>query len=265
MQYTIIDAHAHIFPDKIAAKATENIGRFYDLAMSYSSGSSERLLASGEKIGVSCYLVCSTATRAEQVAAINDFVAGEVKKHSEFIGLGTLHPDTKNYEEEVERVISLGLKGIKLHPDFQKFQIDDEKMLPVYRYLAGKLPILFHTGDKRYDYSSPKRLRRVLDKVPELVAIAAHFGGYTEWDDAYEYLKCENVYFDTSSSLFALSKEQAVKMIEHLGEDRFMFGTDFPMWDHETEYRRFLNLDLPAEVNRKILCENFNRLFKISK
>ena len=122
----IIDFHAHIYPEKIATKATQAIGDFYNTSMTY-NGSIIELLNSGKKIGVEKYIVHSTATKAEQVESINNFIIGEVQAHPEFIGFGTIHPDYKNFENELDRIYKANLKGIKIHPDFQKFLIDDEK------------------------------------------------------------------------------------------------------------------------------------------
>ncbi|WP_066453203.1 amidohydrolase family protein [Anaerotruncus rubiinfantis] len=260
----IIDAHAHIFPQKIAEKATKNIGNFYGISMKH-TGLSHLLIESGEKIGVSRYLVCSTATKPEQVEMINNFVAEKCRVHPEFFGFGTMHPGYGNMETEIERVKELGLHGIKLHPDFQEFNIDDPAALPMYEAIAASgLPILFHTGDKFRPYSAPHRLAAIARQFPKLTCIAAHFGGYNNWNEAAGCLyDCPNVYFDTSSTLFALDPARAVGMIDHFGDDRFLFGTDFPMWDHVQELERFLNLNLSDERSDKILYQNFEKLFKI--
>ena len=260
-KWMIVDAHAHIFPKKIAEKATKSIGSFYDAKMLH-TGTPNLLLESGAKIGTAKYLVSSTATKPEQVEAINTFIAEECGKHPEFFGFGTMHPGYENIEAEVDRILALGLHGVKLHPDFQQFYIDDPDVMPMYRIIeqAG-LPILFHTGDKRMDYSAPKRLHDVAVKLPGLTCIAAHFGGYNNWSEGAMHLLLPNVYFDTSSSLFALTRDQALGLLEHFGIDRFMFGTDFPMWDHQQELNRFLALGLSDEENEKIFSQNFQRIF----
>lgn len=257
MHYDIIDAHAHIFPPKIAERAVESISGFYDIPMCH-EGTSEKLIQSGQKIGVSKYLVCSTATRPDQVKAINDFIYAECNAHTEFIGFATLHPDQTDLEETVEQILKRGYYGIKLHPDFQEFEIDSQKAQEIYRLAEGKLPILFHTGDDRYDYSGPRRLARVAEKFPKLRCIAAHFGGYREWDEAFDvYGNCPEIYMDTSSSLFSMPKEQALSFIEKFGEKRFFFGSDFPMWDHKEELDRVMSLGLDDKTLKTILSVSF--------
>lgn len=261
----IINAHAHIYPDKIAAKATETIGVFYDIKMHMPAGTPERLLQDGAEIGTSRYVVHSVATTAHQVRSINEFILREVKEHPEFIGFITLHQDLSEEEvlSEVEWAIANGLCGIKLHPDFQKFNIDDECAEKFYRAASGKLPILFHVGDDRYDFSSPERLVRMAKKYPELNFIAAHFGGYRCWESASLYKGLPNVYFDTCSSLPFISAERAREIIDMLGADKFFFATDFPMWDSKSELERFNKIPLTEEEREMIFAGNIKRLLGV--
>lgn len=260
--YTIIDAHAHIFPGKIAEKATVNIGHFYDIPMCH-VGSAEVLLEKGATIGVKRYLVCSTATRPDQVEHINSFIHDQCQLHPEFFGFATMHPDYPHIEQELDRALSLGLHGIKLHPDFQTFDIDAPEAMPLYRAASDRhMPILFHTGDNRYTYSAPHRLRRVADAFPDLVCIGAHFGGYRAWAEAEAYLKpCKNVYFDTSSSLPFIPVEEALAMLRGFGVERFMWGSDFPMWDHAEEFARFMAIPLTEDERQRIFHGTFESLF----
>jgi len=258
----IIDAHAHIYPQKIAQKATETIGVFYDIKMEMPAGTPERLLEEGGRAGVSRYVVHSVATTAHQVRSINEFILHEVLAHPEFIGFITLHQDLSEaeVEAEVEWALENGLKGIKLHPDFQKFNIDDENAEKFYRAAAGKLPILIHMGDDRYEYSKPARLVRMAKKYADTTFIAAHFGGYRCWDDSALYRGLENVYFDTCSSLAFISAEKAKEIIDMLGAEKFFFATDFPMWDATKELERFNKIALADREREMILSGNIKRL-----
>jgi len=260
----IIDFHAHIFPAKIADKASKSIGDFYTSPMEY-NGSVEKLLESGSKIGVSKYIVHSTATKAPQVEAINNFIIEEAALHKEFIGFGSIHPDYENFEEELKRIKAAGLKGIKLHADFQKFQMDDSKMDPIYEVLTSlNMPVLAHAGDYRYDFSGPKRILNVINKHPKLQMIAAHFGGYTEWENSVKYLVGKKVFFDTSSTLWKLPVETAMEMIRNHGVENFFFGSDYPMWDHEGEMERFNKLSLNSNDKDAILYKNACNLLNLS-
>lgn len=262
----IFDAHCHIFPQKIAEKASVNIGKFYGLKMNF-DGSVDTLMKLYKKAGVNGCLVQSVATVPAQVEHINDFIAQSVRENPNmFVGFCSLHPqmEKKAIEAEIDRAIGLGLKGIKLHPDFQEFRIDDRKAYDIYEAAEGRLPILFHTGDTRFDYSSPRRLANALKDFPRLIAIGAHFGGWSEWSDGEKYLADNpNVYVDTSSSLYALSPAQAKEYINAFTPDRVMFGTDYPMWSVEDELKNMEKLDLSDEDREKIMYKTAYNLLNI--
>lgn len=261
----IIDAHAHIYPQKIAEKATKAIGDFYDITMDMPAGTSERLIEEGNKIGVTKYVVHSVATTAHQVRSINEFIKREMDAHSQFIGFMTLHQDLseKDMEAEVEWCVNNGFKGVKLHPDFQKFDVDGSDAEKFYRAVGDKLPILFHIGDDRFEYSKPEKLVKMAKKYPEVKFIAAHFGGYRCWDDAQLYRGLNNVYFDTCSSLPFISVEKAKQIIDMLGADKFFFATDFPMWSAASEFERFNKIPLGKSDREKILSGNIKKLLNI--
>ncbi len=262
----IIDAHAHIYPEKIAEKATVTIGEFYDIKMQMPAGTSDRLIEDGKRAGVTKYIVHSVATTAHQVRSINTFLKSEIDAHPEFIGFITLHQDlsTAEIESEIEWALTNGFHGIKLHPDFQRFNIDDENAERFYRCAEGKLPILLHIGDDRYEYSKPCRLVKMARKYPKTIFIAAHFGGYRCWDDANLYKGLSNVYFDTCSSLPFISTERAKEIIKMLGVEKFFFGTDFPMWDASEELERFMRIPLSDKERELILSGNVKRLLNLN-
>lgn len=258
----IIDAHAHIFPEKIADRAVASIGSFYEMEGMSHGGTTRDLMKSGEKINVEKYLVFSTATTAAQVESINRFINSECEKHSELIGLGTMHPDYNNFENEIDFLKTCGIKGIKLHPDFQKFAVDDEKLWDLYACLSeNNMFVLTHSGDSRYNFSNPYRVARMAKMFPDLIFVAAHFGGWSEWEEAREELNLPNVYFDTSSTLGFGAEKAALKTLDKFDTTHFFFGTDFPMWDHEKELERFLNLGLKDSITENILYNNFKNFY----
>ncbi len=259
----IIDFHTHIYPDKIAEKATQAIGKFYDIEMDR-TGSLDALLKYSSRAGIDRCVVHSVATSPQQVQRINDFICESVNAHPDRLsGFGTMHQDYENKLEEVERCLSMGLKGIKLHPDTQMFNADDERMLEVYDYLQGKAPVLFHCGDYRYDYSHPRRIANICRMFPKLTVIGAHFGGYSVWEEAFEYLKDLDCMLDTSSSSALMEEGMFARMINAYGADRLLFGTDFPMWDSTEELKRFMSVPLTEEEREKILYKNAERLLNL--
>lgn len=260
MQYTIIDSHTHVYPDKIARKAARSIGEFYGIEMGL-DGSVSTLLQVMDEAGVSKSLICSAALTADRVPAINHFIAETVKAHPDrLMGLMTLHPDMQNPEAEVEQAMKMGLKGVKLHPDMQKFALDDPLCDRMYAACQGVCPMLLHTGDKRFRYSNPDMVPRILKKFPNLTLICAHMGGYSEWEDAARCLADTNVYVDCSSTFFAMGKERVLQLFRLFGEDRILFGSDYPMWHVKNEIDYVLSLGLSDTALHKIFNENILKI-----
>ena len=187
------------------------------------------------------------------------FIAENVK------GFMTLHKylTEEEIKNEVDWCIKNGFKGVKLHPDFQKFYIDGEEAEKFYRVIGGKLPILLHMGDNRFEYSKPYRLARMAKKYKEVKFIAAHFGGYRCWDEVDVYVGLDNVYFDTCSSLAFISAEKARKLIDKFGAEKFFFATDFPMWSADSELERFNKIKLTDKEREMIFSLNLKKLLKI--
>lgn len=254
----IIDMHAHIYPQKIADKAVHSIENFYDI-YAEGNGTPAMLVENGSRFNVKTFLVHSTATKVEQVTHINDFILAQLRIYPCFVGFGTLHYGMSGEEilKETERIASSGISGVKLHPDCQHFIIDDPIMDNIYSACRDHgLPILIHTGDRRYTNSRPERLAATARRFPNLKFIAAHFGGYSCWDSVKCYEGCDNVWFDTSSSLFKLPAEQAMELIEFFGPERYFFGTDYPLFGYEKEIARFFALPLDDEKQKSILHDN---------
>lgn len=247
-----IDFHTHVYPDAIAPKAADSIRRFYHLGDDYMDGRVETLLKYGTDAGVEKYVLLPVSLRPTNTRHINDFIIGEVAKQPRFFGYGTIHAGMQNLCEEVEYIMDHGLLGIKMHTDCQVFPIDDPRLFPVYDMAQDKLPILFHMGDHRYDYSHPARLRKVLDLFPKLRVIAAHFGGYTMYDVAAEELKGKDCFFDVSSSLMFMEEGVAERYINRHGAERFVYGSDYPMWNPVVEMERFQRLKLTDAQKEQI-------------
>ena len=262
--YHIIDAHCHVYPDRIARKASDSTSEFYHMPSLY-DGKISTLLTEGTRAGIGHFVIQSVATTPHQVSGINRFIAATVAADpTHFTGLGTLHPDSESLEAECNEIIELGLRGVKLHPDIQRFGIDEGRAQRIYELCEGRLPILMHTGDHRFDFSNPNRMKPILDRSKNLTVIGAHFGGWSVWEDAEAMLAgYENFYVDCSSSLYAMSSERARELITAYGTDRVLFGTDYPMWDIEADLARFMRIDLTDTARRAILSENAKRLFGI--
>lgn len=267
----IFDIHTHTYPETIAEKAVTNLGKFYDFVPE-GLGTYADLSAKAPAGNVKGFLLFSVATNAHQVQKVNDGIASLVKKSRDegFLtaGFAGIHQDFPDFAGEINRIESLGLCGVKIHPDIQEIDIDDPKLLPLYEILEGRMPVYFHIGDDRpqYRFSEAKKLRRILDRFPRLQVVAAHLGGYRAAAEAIEYLSGDpNVWYDTSSALWYLSPEEATHIIEALGHDRVMFGTDYPVKNIDTELSYFSRLSLTESQREDILWNNAMRFLQLQE
>lgn len=259
----IIDIHTHIYPDDIAQKATDSVRDFYQIGGAGMSGTAGMLLERGKTAGISQFVILPVAIRPDRVQGINDFIVHQLPQHPEFIGFGTVHAKMDGLTDEVARIMALGLKGIKMHPDSQRFHIDDTRLYPMYEMIQGKLPIMLHMGDHRYDYSHPVKLRKILDQFPRLQAVAAHFGGYSMYREACDLLKDTDCILDVSSSMMFMPDGEAEKYIGIYGAERMAYGTDYPLWDPVTEVNRFLQLKLPPDQLEQIAWKTAHRFLNL--
>ena len=265
--YKVIDAHTHIFPDKIADKAKITVGEFYNLPM-YTKGTYDELKKVSGTDDTGRYeivkqLVCSPAAVPSQTKSINTFIASICDKDNSLIGLGTLHRDNEDYIAELDRIEELGLKGVKFHFDFQQFNIDDEKMFDIYEEIARRnMFVLFHMGDQNVDYSNPLRLRKVIERVSNLKIIAAHLGGYRHFEEAYTLPYSKNVYFDVSSVISFMTDEELRAVINKYGINHILFGSDFPMWNPFEELYKLEKFNLTQEELRAIEYDNFAKFIE---
>ena len=260
MAQKIVDFHAHAFDEKIAVKATENLHKYYGIKPA-ADGRYENLLKSAEKSGVEKLVVCATATKPGQVQMINTYVSG--LQNENIIGFGTLHPEFDEIDSELNRMETLGLHGIKFHPIFQKFKIDDEIAMRMFEKIGNRFPILIHMGDKNSDGTTPERLWNVMKEIPEITFIAAHLGGYGEWDAVKKFLIGKNLYFDTSSSVRFMKPQMAKELILAHGTDKILFGTDYPLSDHAYEMKVLKKLKLNEEDYEKIYWQNAYKLLNL--
>ncbi len=265
--YEIWDAHCHIYPEKIVDRAVAGTDAFYGTTAAC-RGTVRDLTEVGNAVGVDRFVVQSVATAPKQVRSINEFIAAAVAEGGgRLIGLGTIHPASEDMAGDIAHLADLGLHGIKIHPDIQKYRIDDPLFLPAYAICEERdLPILMHTGDYRYDFSNPNRLLPILRQFPKLRIIGAHFGGWSIWEEAAKQLAgVPNLWVDCSSTVPFMTggnpHERVEKLIRRYGVDRVLFGTDYPMWSPAKELEFFFELPLTDSERRAILSENAKRVY----
>jgi len=268
--YKIIDTHTHTYPPAISEKACKNLAAFYDFIV-HSAGTYDDLEAQAKDVGVCGFLLFSVCTNAHQVQKVNTSIA-ELARHSvengfETVGFAGMHQDYEDFEGELDRCIGMGLRGVKIHPDIQEVDVDDKRMLKLYEIMVDRgLPLFLHIGDDRpqYRFSEPKKLARVLDMFPTLEVVAAHLGGYKAWQEGEQYLWGRpNVWYDCSSALWAMSPEEAERIIRGCGTDRVMYGTDYPVYTLRDYLDLFMKINLTEAEREDIFYNNAKRFLEI--
>lgn len=251
-----IDTHSHIYPDAISQKATRSTCRFYNVTTDH-SGTASELLRLDKEVGIVRSVLLPVSVNPVHTESINNFTLRECEEHPELVPFATMHAANEDMEEQAEKFVERGFKGVKIHPDMQQFNIDDERMFPLYDIIAGKIPLTVHSGDPRYTYSHPERIRRILHEFPRLTVIAAHMGAWSMQKEALPLLKNEERCFtDTSSALSDMTADAAMMYINAYGVERVMYGSDYPIED--PAYNAFLVERLPISDGDKEKIAHLN-------
>lgn len=261
----IIDFHTHCFPDKIAQRAVESLGKAAALVPN-GNGTLTNLLENMKTDKVDMSVVLNIATNPHQQTSVNNF-ANELNKHSRIIAFGSVHPDADNALEELERIAGMGIKGVKFHPDYQGFFVDDVKMRPIYKKISQLgLITVFHAGaDYGFEapyHCMPDALERAL-KWFDSPVVAAHWGGLMCHQEVIEHLCGLPVYFDVSFGYGTVALPMIKKIVEKHGCDKLLFGSDSPWHMPSQDMHVIKALELGTDGTEKILYKNAVHLLKI--
>ena len=264
----VIDFHTHIFPDEIAAKTIARLETVGGITAS-TDGTLNGLLASMERCGVDLSVILPVATKPSQFESIQSFAQSINEQYAgKLISFGGIHPDCEDYKKELDTIKELGFKGIKLHPDYQGVMIDDLRFMRIVEYASELgLIILTHAGIDiglpEPVHCPPKKMRKVLDEIKPEKMVLAHLGGWSMWDEVYEYLAGENIWMDTAFIYDYIKEEQFFKILEKHGSDKILFATDSPWSDMAKGIQWIQRLSLPRNVEENILSGNAKRLLGI--
>lgn len=265
----IIDFHTHIFPDRIAARTIAMLEQKSGIDAA-TDGSPGGLLQSMGEAGIDLSVVLPVATKPSQFESIRMY-AGSVNAQypGKLLSFGGIHPDCADYKKEIDIICEMGLPGIKLHPDYQRTMIDDERYLDIIRYAdAQGLVILTHAGIDigmpEPVHCPPEKMRKVLDEIKPKKMVLAHFGGWGQWDEVYECLAGQDVWLDTAFVYGQISPEQFLKIYGKHDKSKILFATDSPWSDAKKAVAWIKNLGLPQEETEAILAGNAKRLLGIS-
>lgn len=240
-----IDIHTHAFHPKIAQKAVAHLNSAYDLQCT-GDGTIDHLLERSRAASIDKCVVLCAATAPAQVIPADNYAIGLQQAHAEVIAFGTVHPGFDDWQKELGRLKAAGIRGIKLHPDFQDFWLDDPRLFPIFEEAQKDFIFEIHVGDNtrpENNPSCPYKLATVLDAFPDLTVIGAHFGGYRMWEHALSVLTEKsraNLWLDTSSTTPFASPELIRRLLNTFPQERLLFGTDWPLYDPQDEMERLM-------------------------
>ena len=261
----LIDFHTHCFPDKLASRAIEKLSFVSGGIEPNTDGTVSGLRDSMKNGGVNKSVVLNIATNARQQKNVNDFAASI--NSDDLIAFGSVHFESPDALEELERIKSMGLKGVKLHPDYQGFEVDDPKMKLIYKKISQLgLITVFHAG-KDYGYAppygnTPEKLLKALSWFSAPV-VAAHWGGGDLYEDVIKLLCGTDIYIDTSLGYSRMPKYFAQKIYEKHGADKMLFGTDSPWHTPQMELRLINSLEISDGDKEKIFHKNAEKLLNL--
>jgi len=235
-----LDIHTHAFHPKIASKVLGQLEAHYGIAP-VGTGLADDLLKRLDAAGIGRAAVLVAATSPAQVIPANNWALELAAAEPRIIPFGTIHPGFADFEAELARLHRAGVKGLKLHADFQGFRLDDPALFPILESAAGRFAVLFHVGDRLppgLNPSCPATLAALKRAFPKLTVIAAHLGGYLHWAQALLHLAGTDVYLDTSSSLPFIDDRLLTAILDRHPPERVLFGSDYPLFDPGEELQR---------------------------
>ena len=285
MKPLIIDFHTHVFPPKIAAHALATL-EDKAVTVSFTDGTAAALRESMKEAGVDKSVLLSIATNPLKVSHMNDLqIAASRQGEKDFIYFGCIHPHCPTWQEELQKVADAGLKGVKIHPQYQGVPIDDPRFVRILSK-CGELGLIVvnHSGkEPAYPglfYSNPQTIRKVLLDVGPVTFVGAHMGGMQCWEEVADtYGDLKHVYLDTSFSLRHLKPseqgyytqeimapmqpEDFAAVVRAIGADRVLFGTDSPWRSQKASIGGIQELPLTEEEKELIFHKNAEKLLNV--
>lgn len=261
----IIDFHTHMFPYKIARGTIEFLSSVCH-TKPFTDGTYEGLKASGAEALIDISVVLPIVTNLSQFDSINRFAA--LHQEEGILSFGGIHPDSSNYKEELRLIRDMGLKGIKLHPDYQEVYFNDIRCKRVVDFASELgLVVSVHAGaDPKCPediHCTPSMAAELIDEVRPEKLVLAHMGGNNQWDEVEKLLVGKHVYFDTGVVLGRIPDDQFIRIVGAHGADKILFATDSP-WAGQKEFiKYFSGMALAENEKRQILGENACRLLGI--
>ncbi|MDX9714985.1 MAG: TatD family hydrolase [Dissulfurispiraceae bacterium] len=258
----IIDFHTHAFPDALAERAMKSLCESADMTTKL-NGTLADLLRSMDANEIEKSVLCSIATKPSQFDPI---IKWSVEIASDrIIPLPSVHPADADFDEHLRIIKAEGFKGIKMHPYYQEFAADEERMFRFYESLCREeLILVMHTGYDisfpRIDLAGPVQIINAMTRFPEMKFVTTHFGSWQQWEDVREHLIGKPIYMELSFALEFIEKETASDMIRNHPKEYILFGTDSPWTEQDETLDKLMSLGLGPEYEQLILRDNALRL-----
>ncbi len=261
----IIDVHTHAFPDKVARAAIPTLEKCGGIK-AYRNGTVADLLASMDAAGVERSVLCSIATKPEQFQHIFDW--SQKIRSERILPFPSVHPHDPELIPHLEQIHAAGFLGVKMHPYYQDYFLDDPELFPLYQRMSElALVLAIHAG---YDIafpkvrrSNPERIVDICKRFPDLKMIATHLGGWGEWEEVKSFLAGKPIFMEISFALTFLEPDKVRDILLRHPADYLLFGTDSP-WSDQAETLQLLeNLDLPGDLFTRMTRTNPVRLLKL--
>jgi len=256
---SIIDFHAHAFPDDLAPRAMKVLLAEAPGIKAYRDGTVSDLLRSMDEAGIEKSVVCCIATRPAQFETILRWC--DKIRSERIIAFPSVHPGDADCVEQVRQIKQAGFKGVKLHPFYQDFFACEKRVLPVYEEAASQdLILVMHTGYDiafpRIRRADPKMVGEIQEMFPTLKFVATHLGAWQQWDEVERYLMGRKIRMELSFALDDLGVERSRKIILQHPDEYVFFGTDSPWTDQAQTLSLLKKLQLPTKKLRRILAGN---------
>lgn len=268
----IIDFHTHCFPDKIAKSTIEALEKKSD-GRAYTDGTVEGLILALERANADIAVALPVLTKPTQFDSVANFAITLNDKFincdRKIISFAGIHPACEDIKGKMKFLKENGIKGVKIHPDYQGTFIDDDGYIEILKCAKDQdLIVVTHSGiDDGYKNlpvkCPPELIKKVIEKVGHKKFVLGHYGAHKQWQNVLDLLSGLDVYFDTAFTFHEIDEELFKKILLRHGEDKILFATDCPWRDIREDLEILRSYNLDKDVLDKILYQNAKKLLGI--
>lgn len=267
----IIDFHTHVFPDNMAKRVVDNMAVATGI-MPYLDGTVGALTDSMAKAGIDISILLPVLTKPSQFKTVNNYelsIAHKYDNGAKLVAFGGVHPDSPTLRDDIREIRRMGMKGIKLHPDYQQMDFDDPRYIKAVDYASEEgLITVVHAGldmaFARHVHCTPPMVVNLLKEISPEKLVLAHMGGLYYFDEVEEMLIDKDVYFDTAYYIGKTNPRQITRIMRNHGIDKILFATDSPWGDQYLNVNLFDTFELNDEELKKVFYQNALKLLGVN-